>query len=97
MLRGTRGWRRMRAFAFERENHLMDGGRSDAEVFLDVGFGGRASVDAGVGIDEGEVLALLGGEAGSISARHLIHLSIHLGLQRGGSDECTLSGGVDPV
>jgi hypothetical protein len=32
-------------------------------------------MDAGIGVDEGEIRALLGGEAGSLPARHLIHLS----------------------
>jgi transposase len=52
---------------------------------------------AGVRIDEGQILALLGREIGSLSVRHLIRLSIHLGLQPGGSNECTLSCGVDPI
>ena len=47
---------------FEGEDHLVDGGRRDAEVALDVGLRGRAPVDSGVVVDEGEVLALLGGE-----------------------------------
>jgi len=40
----------------------VNGRRADAEVLLQVGFGGRAAEDAGIGVDEGEVLALLGGE-----------------------------------
>jgi hypothetical protein len=32
-----------------------------------------------------------------VSARHLIHLSIRLRLQPGGSDECTLSCEPDPI
>ena len=36
----------------------MDGRRGDAETALDVGFGGRPEVDARVGVDEGEILAL---------------------------------------
>src|SRR5258708_38587399 len=50
-----------------------------------------------VGADEGEILALLGHEAGAASVRLLIHRSIHLGLQAGGPDECTLSCHVDPI
>ena len=53
----------------------MDGRRGDAETALDVGFGGRLEVDAHVGVDEGEILALGRREAGFVSARHLIHLS----------------------
>jgi hypothetical protein len=51
--------------AFECKHHLMDGRRADAEVALQVGFGGRAAEDAGIGMDESKVLALLGGEAWS--------------------------------
>ena len=64
------------ASAFEGQNHLMDGRRGDAETALDVGFGGRPEVDARVGVDEGEILALGRREAGFVSARQLIHLSI---------------------
>ena len=42
----------------------MDGWRGDAETALDVGFGGRPEVDARVGVDEGETLALGRREAG---------------------------------
>ena len=85
------------AGTFEGQNHLMDGRRSDAEAVLDVSFGGRPQVHARVGIDEGEILPLGGCEAGFVSARHLIHLSIRLRLQTGGGDECTLSCDLDPV
>ena len=40
MLRGTPGWRRIRPLAFEREDHLVDGTRGDAEVMAYVGFAG---------------------------------------------------------
>ena len=66
------------ARAFESKNHLVDGGWSDAEAALDVGFGGRPQVNARIGVDEGQILALPGCEAGSLAARHLIHLSIRL-------------------
>jgi hypothetical protein len=46
----------------ESEDHLMDGWRGDAEVPLHVGFGGRLSEDAFIGIDEGQILTLLLGE-----------------------------------
>ena len=42
----------------------MDRRRGDLEMALHVGFGGRLADDAGIGVDEGEVLALLIGEAG---------------------------------
>jgi hypothetical protein len=52
------------ALAFECDHHLVDARRGDLEVPLHVGFGRRASIDLGIGPDEGEVLALLVGEAG---------------------------------
>ena len=48
--------------AFEGQNHLVDGGRGDLEVALHVGLGGRASVHAGIGPYEGQILALGGRE-----------------------------------
>ena len=51
------------AVAFEGEDHLVDRGWADAEVALHVGFGGRASEHVRIGVDEGQVLALLFGEA----------------------------------
>ena len=50
----------------------MDGWRRHAEVSLHLPFGGRSAIDARVGVDEGQILALLGCEAGSVPARHLI-------------------------
>lgn len=86
-----------KAGAFEGENRRVDRRRGRAEVPLDVGLGGRPPVHACVSVDEGQIPALLGRAAGSIAARHLIHLSIHRGLQPGGCDECTLSCHVDPI
>ena len=51
-----------RPATFQCEHHLMGGGRSNVEVALDVGLGGRAAEDAAIGMDEGQILALLGGE-----------------------------------
>ena len=48
----------------EFEHHLMDGWRRDTEVALHVGFGRRLTVQALVGVDEGQILALLFSEAG---------------------------------
>jgi hypothetical protein len=45
---------------FELQDHLMDGGGSDGEEGLHVGLGRRPSVDRGVGVDKGQVLALQG-------------------------------------
>ena len=50
--------------ALELDDHPVDGWRGDAEELLDVGLGGGATVEQDVGVDEGEVLALLVGEAG---------------------------------
>ena len=83
--------------SFEGENHLVDGRRSDAEELLHVGLGWRSPIEARIGVDECQILALLGREGGPGSARHLIYLSIYLGLQRGGCDEHTLSCDVDPM
>ena len=57
------------AVSFEGDDHLVDRGRADAEVALHVGFGGRASEHVRVGIDEGQVLALLFGEACALRRR----------------------------
>lgn len=84
------------ACPLEREDHLVHGRRCEAEIALNVAFGGRLPVDAGIGVDERQILALLGGEAGRDLARHLIHRSIHLGLHDGGCDECTLSCQAEP-
>jgi DNA invertase Pin-like site-specific DNA recombinase len=53
------------AIAFERQHHLVNRGRGDAKVPLHVALGGRATEDAAVGIDEGQILTLLLGELGS--------------------------------
>jgi hypothetical protein len=42
----------------------MDGRRGAAEAALDVGFGRGHEVDARVGVDEGQILALLGVKLG---------------------------------
>ena len=41
----------------------MDRGWADAEMALHVGFGGRALEYARIGVDEGQILALLFGKA----------------------------------
>ena len=51
------------AGAFEGENHLMDRGWADTEMALHVGFGRSAAEHVRVRVDEGQVLALLFGEA----------------------------------
>ena len=56
------------AISFERHDHLVDRGRADLKVALHVGLGGRASEHVRIGVDEGEVLALLFGEVLSAGA-----------------------------
>ena len=51
------------AIAFEAEDHLVDGRRADSEVSLHVGFCGSLTEHALVDADEGQILALLLGEA----------------------------------
>src|SRR3546814_12654959 len=51
------------ACAFEGQHHLVRRGRADAEVALHVCLGRRSAVDAGLGVDEGQVLPLVAGEA----------------------------------
>ena len=45
--------------SFESEHHLVDRGRTDAKVPLEIGFGGRSAEDARIGIDERQILTLL--------------------------------------
>ena len=56
------------AVSFEGDNHLVDRGRADLKVALHVGLGGRAPEHVRGGVDEGQVLALLFGEALSAGA-----------------------------
>ena len=58
------------AISFEAEDHLVDGRRSDAEVSLHVGFGWGLAKHAFVDADEGQILALLFGEAMRADAAH---------------------------
>jgi len=51
------------AVSLKRHNHLVDRGRADLKVALHVGLGGWTPEHVRVGIDEGQVLALLFGEA----------------------------------
>ena len=75
----------------------MDGGRRDPEVALHVGFGGRPFVDGRVGVNEGEILALLFGEARPRKGVTRDRVSIHQGSFRGGSpDEHTLACRIEP-
>ena len=51
------------AGAFECKNHLVNRWRGDLEMALHIGLGRRAPEHVRVGVDEGEVLALLFSEA----------------------------------
>jgi len=51
------------AISFERRDHLVDRGRADLKVALHIGLGGWAAEHVRIGVDEGQVLALLFGEA----------------------------------
>ena len=84
------------AGTLESEDHMVDGRWRHAEVTLHLPFGRGALVHAGIGIDEGQILALLWGETAPAFARHLTHQWIRPGLRRGGPHECTLSCDVDP-
>jgi hypothetical protein len=55
---------------FQGQDHLVYGRRSDLEMALHVGLGRRAAMDAGVGVDEGQVLALPVSEALSGHSPH---------------------------
>jgi hypothetical protein len=48
-----------KALAFEGENHLVDGGRRDLEMAAQIGLGGWPFVDRRIGVNEGEILALM--------------------------------------
>lgn len=50
------------ALALEGEHHLMNRGRGDGEEALDVGFSGRPSEGERIGMNKGQVPALLVGE-----------------------------------
>ena len=86
------------ALSFEGDDHLMDRWRRDLEVALHVGFGGGSSVDPGVGIDEGEILALFFGEPGLArgvtGVGHVIHQCF---FQKRGPDEHTIPRRVEPI
>lgn len=73
---GDAGLTADQALALECDHHLVDARRGDLEVALHVGFGWWASIDLGIGPDEGEVLALLIGETRgrpAIEVKKLIH------------------------
>ena len=77
------------AEALQREDHLVHGRRAELEMALHVGLGRGTAVDAGIGVDEGQVLPLPLGEAFR-GHRHTIDSSAPLATER--QDEHTLSG-----
>ena len=86
------------ACSFEGQNHLMNCWWRDLEVSLHVGFGGRSSVDAGVGVNEGEILPLLFGEAGLGKGVTGVGRVIHqCFFQQGDPDEHTIPRRVEPI
>ena len=69
------------AEALQREDHLVHGRRAELEMALHVGLGRRTAVDAGIGVDEGQVLPLPLAEAFR-RHRHTID-SLRLSRRRG--------------
>ena len=65
MLRATPGWRLMRPARSRVRTIWWTVGGVTLEMALHVGFGRRPAEDAAIGVDEGQILALLLGEAGS--------------------------------
>ena len=65
---GDAGLTPNQAIAFECHDHLVDRVRADFEVALHVGFGGWAAEHVRIGVDKGQILALLFSEAVSAGA-----------------------------
>lgn len=59
---GSPGLTLDKAFGLQGEHHAVHAWRGDAEVSLHIGFGRWLAVELGIGVDEGEVLALCVGE-----------------------------------
>jgi len=62
MLRGDPRLPFDKASSFERYHHLVNRGRADPKILLQVGFGRRPAVQARVLVDVGQILTLLGRE-----------------------------------
>ena len=65
---GDAGLTSNEAVSLEGHDHLVDRGRADLKMALHVGLGGGPPEHVRVGVDEGQVLALLVGEAFPIRA-----------------------------
>src|SRR5206468_12939452 len=89
MLRATPGWRRIWPRRSSVRTILVHGRRGELEMALHVGLGRGTAVDAGIGVDEGQVLPLPLGEAFR-GHRYTIDSSAPLATER--QDEHTLSG-----
>ena len=81
MLRGPR-LAADQAETLQREHHLVHGGRTDPEVALHVDLGRGTAVDAGIGVDEGQVLPLPLGEAFRGHRHAIVHLRLSDGAAR---------------
>ncbi len=80
--------------SFERQHHLVNRRWGDAKILLHVGFGRRPAVQAGIEVDKGQLLALLGREAfcGATQTGHPIQLFVLASNEEEARmDECTLS------
>ena len=62
MLRGVLGCLSDEAGSFQRQHHLVNRRRADAEIFLHVGFGRGPAVQPRIEVDKGQILPLLGRE-----------------------------------
>ena len=85
------------AGSFQRQHHLVNGRRADAEIFLDVGFGRGSAVQARIEVDIGQILALPGREG--FCRRTYVGHPTQLSVRASNTEarhECTLSGRSQP-
>jgi hypothetical protein len=77
---------------FERQHHLVNRRGADAEIFLHIGFGRRPPVQAHIGVDKRQILALRVGESlrRATQTGHPIQLSIQ--ASSGEEEGCRLAG-----
>jgi hypothetical protein len=74
--------------SFESEHHLVERGRTDSKVSLQIGFGGRSSEDACIGVDERQILTLLWRESwGERRRRH--QYMVYADVMRGKYPPCS--------
>ena len=83
---------------FKGEDHVVDGRGGDGEEALEICFGRRLAGDAGIGMDEGQVLALFVSEG---QGRFLRHSDVEFCADNctstlgGGADERTIPGAIE--